>query len=125
MEGRGSAEGGFWPQTPPVEDVDREDEPDEDEEVRPSLLRSNAFLGFAGVKRPARHYDLACDEQLDGADGSAEPEDEGRPDLGEFFASYNVPRKEQVSLCRTYASYVASTLPKKRKVGARRPSPRE
>jgi len=120
-------EGGFWPHTPtsePPVDEEREDEPDEDDEERPKLSRSNAFVGFAGVKRPAQYFNLACDEQLD---GDAEPElgEEGRPDLGEFFASYHVPRKEQVSLCRTYASYVASTLPKKRKVGARRPSPPE
>jgi len=125
MEGRGSAEGAFWPHTPPAEDVDLEDEPEEDEGERPKLVRSNAFIGYAGVKRPASYFNLACSEQLDGAEGSAEPEEEARPDLGEFFASYGVPRKEQVSLCRTYASYVASTLPKKRKVGARRPSPRE
>lgn len=125
MDEERAASGGFWPQTPPAEDVDREDEPEEDEGERPRLVRSNAFLGHAGVKRPASYFNLACDEQLDGADGSAEPEEEGRPDLGEFFASYDVPRKEQVSLCRTYASYVASTLPKKRKVGARRSSPRE
>lgn len=35
------------------------------------------------------------------------------PDLVEIFDNYDVPPAQRVSICRAYASYVASTLPKK------------
>lgn len=117
-----SEEGCGWPGSA---NVFAEDDPEgyggsaADEDHPRRLIRQNAFVG---VKRPAAvfHSDLACDERVE-----PESDEDGRPDLALFFERHGVPLKERVSLCRTYASYVASILPKKRKVGASRRSPLE
>jgi len=54
-----------------------------------------------GVKRPMR---------------APSPEFDAVPDLAEIFDNYDTPLATRVSICRAYASYVASTLPKKPKV---------
>lgn len=96
-------------------------EDEEEEAERERGGQSGTAPSVGGAKRP-RAGSLACFEQLVPSDSDEDVDDE-RPDLGEFFLEHGTPKREQVSLCRTYASYVASTLPKKRKVGARRRSP--
>lgn len=39
-----------------------------------------------------------------------EPE---QPDLAEYLDGFPIPKKDHVTLCRAYASYIAATLPKK------------
>jgi len=39
-----------------------------------------------------------------------EPE---QPDLADYLDGFPIPKKDHVTLCRAYASYIAATLPKK------------
>lgn len=42
------------------------------------------------------------------------------PDLAEIFDNYDTPAATRISICRAYASYVASTQPKKPKAAPRK-----
>lgn len=44
------------------------------------------------------------------------------PDLAEIFDNYDTPSNVRVSICRAYASYVSSTMPRKKKKAAKRVS---
>lgn len=44
---------------------------------------------------------------------AVQPAFDALPDLAEIFDNYDTPLALRVSICRAYASYVASTLPKK------------
>jgi len=39
--------------------------------------------------------------------------DDDLPDLAEIFDNYDTPKTTRISMCRTYANYLASTVPKK------------
>jgi len=43
----------------------------------------------------------------------AEVVDDDLPDLNEIFDNYDTPKATRISVCRAYASYLASTMPKK------------
>jgi len=43
------------------------------------------------------------------------PSDEEQPDLDEFFNEFGTDRKTRISICRAYASYLSSLLPKNKK----------
>jgi len=81
---------------------------DEDEERDRDLIRSGAFVwgpGHFGGKAPRDRDHI--DERLSDSD------DEG-PDLGAYFAQWNLPAEQQINICRTYANHKAS-LQKKEK----------
>jgi len=48
--------------------------------------------------------------------------DDDVPDLAEIFDNYDTPKATRISICRTYASYLASTLPKKPKAAPKKRS---
>lgn len=52
-----------------------------------------------GVKRPARHVSPLADN-------------DDVPNLDEIFDDYDTPAKQRVSICRAYASYLSSMMPR-------------
>jgi len=48
--------------------------------------------------------------------------DDDVPDLAEIFDNYDTPKATRISICRAYASYLASTLPKKPKAAPKKRS---
>lgn len=54
---------------------------------------------------------------------SPEPGDDDLvPDLAEIFDNYDTPHPVRISICRAYASYIASLQPKKRKASPKKRS---
>lgn len=49
-----------------------------------------------------------------------EPDEDGVPDLAEIFDNYDTPHSVRISVCRAYASYIASLQPKKPKAASKR-----
>jgi len=47
-----------------------------------------------GLKRPRRYT----------------PNDDDVPDLGRFFEDYDLSKKAQIAICRTYANHLAAAL---------------
>lgn len=47
-------------------------------------------------------------------------DDDAIPDLAEIFDNYDTPKATRISVCRSYASYLASTIPKKPKAKAKK-----
>jgi len=48
------------------------------------------------------------------------PVDDSVPDLAEIFDNYDTPHSVRISVCRAYASYIASLQPKKPKAAPRK-----
>lgn len=48
------------------------------------------------------------------------PPEDVVPDLAEIFDNYDTPHPVRVSICRAYASYIASLQPKKPKAASRK-----
>lgn len=87
-----------------VEVLEESEPREEEEEVTPpsQLRRANATVSAKGVKRPWMDYDVE------------------RPDLARYFDEFadfgpEITDKERISMCRAYASYLASLQPKKQK----------
>lgn len=67
----------------------------------------NQRVAHAGGKRP-RSYHTWRDHHAVSVDSDEEPD--GEVDLRSYFAQHNVSPKQQVLLCRSYASYVAAKI---------------
>jgi len=53
---------------------------------------------------------------------SPPPDDDLVPDLAEIFDNYDTPHPVRISICRAYASYIASLQPKKPKAAYKKKS---
>jgi len=73
------------------------DSEDEIEEEPRTLVRSRAF--YVGGKRPRLFHD--------------EPDE--TPDLGSYFEGWNMADKQQIVMCRAYASYLSAKKDAKKK----------
>lgn len=70
-----------------------------------------------GVKRPMSiptnkisyddEEDIDSEEQESSSSRSIMDESDDQPDLGDYFAAWNISRRDQIHLCRAYASYLA------------------
>lgn len=80
-------------------------QPEEDDEpwVPTEAEKDAAERASKGVKRPRSPIPFV------------DPDDDALPNLAEIFDNYDVPLRRRVSLCRAYASYVSSLLPKQEK----------
>lgn len=78
-------------------------EAEKDAAIRLRLLAEAPPPAPKGVKRPR----------------SPLPPDEV-PDLAEIFDNYDTPHPVRISICRAYASYIASLQPKKPKAAPRK-----
>lgn len=78
-------------------------------EIPRHLVRQppNQRVAHAGGKRP-RSYHTWRDHHAVSVDSEEEPD--GEVDLRSYFAQHNVSPKQQVLLCRSYASYVAAKI---------------
>lgn len=78
-------------------------------EVPRHLVREppNQRVAHAGGKRP-RSYHTWRDHHAVSVD--SEEEHDGEVDLRSYFAQHHVSPKQQVLLCRSYASYVAAKI---------------
>jgi len=73
----------------------------------PVLTRQNAMTAPRAGKEPRHHY---VEEEED------EDEDEDTDqDLAAFFDAHGVSMEDRVKICRAYANYLTSFLPKKAK----------
>jgi len=93
VPGRQPEEGELWEEWVPTE-------AEKDAAVR-AAEKSHLAAKAGGVKRP-RSPPLS-------------PNFDAVPDLHEIFDNYDTPANVRVSICRAYASYVSSTLPRKEK----------
>jgi len=113
MEGEDFQAGGDGPEELPEPHQDDEDERDESEvEFVLSEAEKDAISRLAGVstsipRAPAKSVKRPR---------SPEPyEDDVVPDLAEIFDNYDTPKPIRISICRAYASYLASTMPRVKK----------
>lgn len=68
-------------------------QPYDEEPVPRELKRTNAHL-----------YDMeALEDPMDEEEGDSDDQ----PDLGEYFAQWDITPKEQILMCRSYASYLS------------------
>lgn len=87
-----------YPSTPWIEADD-----DEPEEEPRTLVRSNAAIWTGNTGRKAPRGWHPCDGSDD-----RDLEDEV-PDLGAYFEEWDMPIKDQVIMCRAYASMLAAS----------------
>jgi len=93
-------QGGEWLVEPTGEDLEAHEE-----ELR-GLKRKHAYTG-ADVHDP----------QMDAEVGPEEEESEEMPlDLNWYFDQFELPAASRVKMCRSYATYLATTMPKKEKI---------
>jgi len=71
-------------------------------------IRGNTGFTATGVKQPAKRP------------RSPGPVDDVVPNLAEIFDNYDTPHPLRISICRAYASYLASMQPKKPRSASRR-----
>lgn len=99
----------FVPEHQPV-DLDDEDECNE---FVPTEAEKDAAQRMAELKsRPAA--------KAPKRPRSPRPEEDEVPDLAEIFDNYDTPHAIRISVCRAYASYLASMQPKKPKAAPKR-----
>jgi len=98
----------FFPHSPPDSD-EEQDEPFGSDEGGEFDMDSPP-TGIS-KKRPIQIFDSNVDPDLMDDDDDVDIDiagDSDQPDLEEYFSNWDIPWKEVVLICRSYASYVAS-----------------
>lgn len=95
-----------------VEPHQESDEPEEDFPYVPTEAEKDAAARLAALPKAAKGVKRPRTPLLD--------VDDDVPDLAEIFDNYDTPHSTRISICRSYASYLASMQPKKPR--AKKPS---
>lgn len=101
------------PEHQPEEPLSMEGQDFQEEDFVPTEAEKDAAQRMAELKsRPAA--------KAPKRPRSPRPEEDEVPDLAEIFDNYDTPHAVRISVCRAYASYLASMQPKKPKAAPKR-----
>lgn len=104
------------PESPPHFDNEEEENSSSSEEpFVPTEAEKDAAARLTEIRRPAAKQPVKRPR-------SPAPVDDDVPDLAEIFDNYDTPKATRISICRAYASYLASTLPKRPKAAPKKKS---
>jgi len=92
-----------------VSDVEPHQEDSDPEPWVPTEAEKDAAQRLAGISGPKAAKAAKRPRSPVGDD------DDAVPDLAEIFDNYDTPHPVRISICRAYASYIASLQPKKPK----------
>lgn len=81
---------------------------------RPVLQRHNAVAAFKTPARMVPQGKAPLHSKRDRSPPVAVEDDDVLPNLAEIFDNYDVPTKQRITICRSYASFLASMVPKKK-----------
>jgi len=102
------------PESPPhFGDEEEPSAPSEEEPFVPTEAEKDAAARITELRRPAAKKPAKRPR-------SPSPVDDDIPDLAEIFDNYDTPKATRISVCRSYASYLASTIPKKPKAASKK-----
>jgi len=104
----------FDPHDVQYDEEDEEEDSSSDHFV-PTEAEKDAASRIVKLKQPAA-------KQPAKRPRSPEVVDDDVPNLPEIFDNYDTPKAQRISICRAYASFLASTMPKKPKKAAKKVS---